>query len=140
MIREDLTKFNIGQKWIRARIAFCEEQIKSIGKLNSILSDMPKGSRVIYDNEAETLAKLLDQINELEAEIRNSTIDMENKIKEQLELLEPKYGLLLYNHYILGYSIKKIAREVLHYDIKYTYTLKDKALDEFDKLNHEKKG
>lgn len=139
MRSEDLIKFDIGQQWIRARISFCEEQIKSIGRLNSILSDMPKGSRVVYDNEAESLAKLLDQINELEAQIRNTTVDMESKIKAQLELLEPKYGLLLYHHFILGYSIKKIAREVLHYDIKYTYKLKDQALEEFDKY-HEKKG
>ncbi len=139
MTREDLIKFNTSQRWIKARIGFCEEQIKEIGRLNSVLSDMPKGSRIVYDNEAESLAKLLDQINDLEAEIRNSTIEMESKIKRQLELLEPKYGLLLYNHYILGYSIKKIARDVLRYEIKYTYTLKDKALDEFDRY-HEKKG
>ena len=139
MMSEDLIKFDIGQQWIKARISFCEEQIKSIGRLNSILSDMPKGSRVVYDNEAESLAKLLDQINELEAQIRNTTMEMETKIKVQLELLEPKYGLLLYHHFILGYSIKKIARDVLHYDIKYTYKLKDKALEEFDKY-HEKKG
>ena len=138
MTREDLIKFNADQKWIKARISFCEEQIKSIGRLNSILSDMPKGSRIVYDNEAEGLVKLLDQINDLETEVRKSTIDMENDIKRQLELLEPKYGLLLYNHYILGYSLKKIAREVLHYEIKYIYKLKDKALDEFDK-HHEKK-
>lgn len=139
MRSEDLIKFGIGQQWIKARISFCEEQIKSIGRLNSILSDVPKGSRVVYDSEAESLAKLLDQINELEEQIRNTTTEMEGKIKAQLELLEPKYGLLLYHHFILGYSIKKIAREVLHYDIKYTYTLKDKALEEFDKY-HEKKG
>ena len=139
MKSEDLIRFGIGQQWIKARISFCEEQIKSIGRLNSILSDMPKGSRVVHDNEAESLAKLLDQINELEAQIRNTTMDMESKIKAQLELLEPKYRLLLYHHFILGYSIKKIAREVLHYDIKYTYTLKDKALEEFDKY-HEKNG
>lgn len=139
MRSEDLIKFDIGQQWIKARISFCEEQIKSIGRLNSILSDMPKGSRVVYDNEAESLAKLLDQINELEAQIRNTTMEMETKIKAQLELLEPKYGLLLYHHFILGYSIKKIARDVLHYEIKYTYKLKDIALQEFDKY-HEKKG
>lgn len=139
MRSEDLIRFRIGQQWIKARISFCEEQIKLIGRLNSILSDMPKGSRVVYDNEAESLTKLLDQINDLEAQIRNATLDIESKIKAQLELLEPKYGLLLYHHFILGYSIKKIAREVLHYDIKYTYKLKDQALEEFDKY-HEKKG
>ena len=139
MTREDLIYFNITQKWTKARIKFLEEQIKTIGKLNSVLSDMPKGSRKVEDNEAESLAKLLDQINELEAQIRNTTMEMEGKIKAQLELLEPKYGLLLYHHFILGYSINKIARDVLHYDIKYTYKLKEQALKEFDSI-HEKKG
>ena len=139
MTREDLIKFKNSQMWIKARIGFCEEQIKSIGRLSSILSDMPKGSRIINDTEADSLSELLDQINELETEIKNSTIALEGKIKRQLEKLDPKYGLLLYNHYILGYSIKKIAREILHHELKYTYTLKDKALDEFDKY-HEKKG
>ena len=69
-----------------------------------------------------------------------NTLHQPNALWEQLDKLDPKHGLLLYNHYILGNSIKYIAREVLHYELKYTYTLRDDALNEFDKLNHEKKG
>lgn len=140
MTRKELINFNISQRWTRARIKFLKEQIETIGKLNSVLSDMPKGSRKVEDNEAESLVKLLDQIQELKTEIENNAIDMENKIKEELNKLEPKYGLLLYHHYILGDSIKYIAKEVLHNEVKYTYKLRDKALDEFDKLKREKKG
>jgi phospho-2-dehydro-3-deoxyheptonate aldolase len=139
MTREDLINFNISQQWRKARIEFCEEQIKTIGRLTSVLNDMPKGSRKVYDNEAESLSKLIDQIRELEKEIKGIIVEQENKINEQLQKLEPKYGLILYNHYILGNSIKYIAREVMHNEIKYTYTLRDKALDKFDQLNHEKK-
>ena len=139
MTRDDLIRFNINQKWIKARINFCENQIETIGRLNSVLSDMPKGSRSVQDSEVESLVKLLDQINLLKEEIRNSTIEMENKIKSQLDLLEPKYGLLLYHHYILGNSIKYIAKEVLHYREKYVYDLKKEALEKFDELQ-EKKG
>lgn len=139
MTREDLKNFIINQKWTKARISFLEEQIQTLGRLNSILSDMPKGSRIVQDNEAESLAKLLDQINELKNQLNKETLESENKIKEQLELLDAKHGLLLYHHYILGNSIKYIAKEVLHYEVKYTYTLKDEALDEFDSY-HEKKG
>lgn len=140
MTRKELINFNISQRWTRARIKFLKEQIETIGKLNSVLSDMPKGSRKVEDIEAESLVKLLDQIQELKTEIENNAIDMENKIKEELNKLEPKYGLLLYHHYILGDSIKYIAKEVLHNEVKYTYKLRDKALDEFDKLKREKKG
>ncbi len=139
MNREDLKDYSITQKWTNARISFLEEQIKNVGKLNSIISDMPKGSRIVQDNEAESIVRLLDQINELKNEVRKEALDMENKIKEQLKLLKPKHGLLLYHYYILGHSIKYIAKEVLHYEVKYTYTLKDDALDEFDRY-HEKKG
>lgn len=135
MTREDLKKFNITQKWTKARVKFLQEQIETIGKLNSVLSDMPKGSKKYQDPEAESLTKLLDQIEELKTEIENNAIDMENKIKEELEQLEPKHGLLLYHHYILGDSIKYIAKEVLYNEVKYTYKLRDKALEEFDKLN-----
>ena len=140
MTKEDLINFNINQQWRKARIEFCEKQIETLGRLTTVLSDMPKGSRKVYDNEAESLSKLIDQIRQLEKEIENEVIETENKIKEQLDKLDPKHGLLLYNHYILGNSIKYIAREMLHYELKYTYTLRDDALNEFDKLNHEKKG
>lgn len=139
MNRDDLINFNITQRWTRARIKFLKEQIETIGRLNSVLSDMPKGSRKVEDNEAESLVKLLDQIEELKTEIENNAIDMENKIKEELNQLEPKYGLLLYHHYILGDSIKYIAKEILHYKEKYVYDLKKEALEKFDELQ-EKKG
>lgn len=139
MTRKELINFNISQRWTRARIKFLEEQIETINKLSAILSDMPKGSRKVEDNEAESLVKLLDQIQELKTEIENNAIDMENKIKEELNKLEPKYGLLLYHHYILGDSIKYIAKEILHYREKYVYDLKKEALEEFDELQ-EKKG
>ena len=139
MTRQDLIEFSIKQKWKKARITFYEEQIETVNRLNSVLSDTPKGSRKVQDSEAESLAILMDQINELIKEIKNSTIETENKIKAQLDLLEPKYGLLLYHHYILGDSIKHIAKEILHYREKYVYDLKKVALNKFDKVQ-EKKG
>jgi hypothetical protein len=139
MTRQDLISFRITKKWTDARIKFLEEQIETVGRLNSILSDMPKGSRKVQDNEAESLVKLLDQIQALKDEIENKAINMEINLKEQLNELSDKKGLLLYHHYILGDSIKDIAKKVIYNDVKYTYTLKDEALKEFDKI-HEKKG
>lgn len=139
MTRKDLINFNIHKKWTSARIKFYEEQKETINRLSSILSDMPKGSKSIYDTEAETLTNLLDKINELIQETKNETIKKEYEIKEQLNKLDDKYGLLLYHHYILGDSIKYIAKEILHNEVKYTYRLRDKALEEFDKLNQKEK-
>ena len=138
-MKEKLINFNISQRWRKARISFFEEQIKTIGRLTSILSDMPKGSRKVQDVEAESLSTLLDKINQVKKDIEQESIRVEEELKEQLSLLEPKYGLLLYHHYILGDSIKYIAKEVLHYKEKYVYDLKKEALDEFEKVQ-EKKG
>lgn len=139
MTRQDLINFNIHKKWTSARIKFYEEQKETINRLSSILSDMPKGSKSIYDTEAETLINLLDKINELIEETKNETIKKEYEIKEQLNKLDDKYGLLLYHHYILGDSIKYIAKEILHYREKYVYDLKKEALEQFEKVQ-EKKG
>lgn len=138
MTTEDLINFNITQKWTRARIKFLQEQIDTIGRLNSVISDMPKGSRQVQDNEAESLIKLLDQIQNLKNEIENKAIDMEIELKEHLDKLDSKYGLLLYHHYILGDSIKYIAKEVLHYKEKYVYELRTKALKEFEEITEKK--
>lgn len=134
MTRNDLKDYNISQKWVNARICFLEEQIKNVGKLNSIISDMPKGSRIIQDEEAESVVKLIDQINNLKRDLKKELLDKEQKIKQQLNKLNSKHGLLLYHYYILGHSIKYIAKEVLYYREKYVYDLKQEALDEFDKI------
>lgn len=139
MTREDLFNFNISQQWRKARIRFFEEQIETINRLTAVLSDMPKGSKLVYDNEAESLTMLLDKITNMRNSIQKESEKMEAKLQEQLEKLQPRHGLLLYHYYILGDSMKYIAREVIHNELKYTYKLKDEALEKFDSF-HEKKG
>ena len=65
MNREDLKNYKYNQIWIKDQTEYIETQKETINRLNSILSDMPKGSRVVYDNEAEKLAQLMDYFNEL---------------------------------------------------------------------------
>ena len=139
MRSEDLINFNISQQWRKARIRFFEEQIENVNRLNSVLSNMPKGSRLVYDNEAESLVKLLDKITDMRNSMQKELEEVESQAIKQLEQLQPKYGLLLYHYYILGDSMKYIAREVIHNELKHTYKLKDIALEEFDSI-HEKKG
>lgn len=137
MNRDDLIKFNIYKKWVKARIKFLEDQIETVGRITSVLSDMPKGSRQVYDTEAESLSTLLDKIQEVKKEEEEKIIKKETEIQDKLQLLEPKHGLLLYHFYILGDSIKYIAKEILHYKEKYVYDLKTEALEEFDKIGGE---
>lgn len=135
MTSEDLIRFSTEQQWRRARIKFYEEQKKTINRLSSVLSDMPRGSKKVQDVEAESLIVLLDKINEIIDEIKNETSTEEPSIKMQLDKMTPKYGLILYHYYILGDTMKYIAREIIHNDEKYTYKLREKALEEFNKLN-----
>ena len=139
MRSEDLINFNISQQWRKARIRFFEEQIENVNRLNSVLSNMPKGSKLVYDNEAESLVRLLDKITDMRNSMQKELEEVEAQAIKQLEQLQPKHGLLLYHYYILGDSMKYIAREVIHYGQKYIYDLKKEALEEFDKIQ-EKKG
>ena len=134
MTRDDLIKFNIYQKWAKARIKFFEDQIENVGRLTATLSDMPKGSRIVYDNEAESLTILLDKIRDLKNEVETTVLNKETEIQKQLQLLEPTKGLILYHYYIIGDSVKYIADKVVHYAPKYVYELKKEAENEFDNL------
>ena len=139
MTSKDLIEYRNNQQWRKAEILFYEQQKDTINRITSVLSDMPKGSRKVQDNEAESLTRLLDQIDILKKEIETDAIEKEKEIKEQLKLLDEKHGLLLYHHYIIGNSIKYIAKEIIHNEKKYTYKLRDKALEEFDKLDKKEK-
>ena len=142
MNSKDLIKYKINRDWLKARVEFCEEQTKTIGKLNSILSDMPKGSRQVYDNEAESLVKLLDMIEDFKTQLIEEALNIENKATNQLQeltFINEDYGLILYHFYILGNEMGYIAKEIVHHEKKYTYKLKDEALKEFDKLDKENK-
>lgn len=145
MTREDLIDYKDTIQWVNARIKFYEEQKRNIGKLVATLSDMPRSTNHIMDKEAEMLAILEDQINELISETSDMAIKKEKQITEQLnKMTNTKERLILYYHFVLGKKIKEIVKEVdsLKYEVKYAYTLKDRALDNFDKLDehHEKKG
>ena len=74
MNREDLKGYRHTQEWIKGRIEYIEQYKSSINKLNSVLSDMPKGSREIQDNEAEKIAELIDCVNELLVKVKKFII------------------------------------------------------------------
>ena len=65
MNRQDLINYKNDKIWIKDQIEYIKEQKETINQLSSILSDLPKGSRKIYDTEAENIAKLEDCFNEL---------------------------------------------------------------------------
>lgn len=117
MTREDLKDYKYNQIWIKNQMEYIESQKETINRLTAILSDMPKGSRQVYDTEAEKIAKLEDYFSEL----MDNVIREENKQKEIVNVvnnMEYPYKNILFNVYIQGKSLVKVASD-MEYDYKH---------------------
>ena len=130
MNRKDLKDYKYNQEWIKGRIEYIEEYRATINKLVTTLSDMPKGSRTIYDNEAEKVAKLQDTLDELYNYIAEQQ-EKQKEILEQLNKLEQPYRTILELHYINGYNLVEVACE-MKYNYEYTKKINSIALKKFD--------
>lgn len=138
MNRKDLKDYKYNQEWIKEQMEYIEELNSTINRLTTTLSDMPKGSKSIYDIEAEKIANIQDKIKEVYDYIIEQQ-EKQNKILEQLNKLESKNKLILTKIYINGKSLVTAASE-LGYEYKYMCVKHGEALTEFDKfdLQHEK--
>lgn len=133
MTREDLKDYKNNQIWIKEQMEYIEGQRETINRLNSILSDMPKGSRKVYDTEAEKIAKLEDCFSEL----MDNVIREENKQKQIVNLvnnMEYPYKNILFEVYIQGKSLVKVASD-MDYDYKHMCYKHGIALKKFDELD-----
>lgn len=130
MNREDLKNYKYNQIWIKDQTEYIETQKETINRLNSVLSDMPKGSRQVYDNEAENLAKLMDMFNELMQKIIKEK-ELQNRIVEQVNKIEFPYRNILYKVYIQGKSLVKVASE-MNYSYERMKHMNGIALLKFD--------
>ena len=130
MNREDLKNYKYVQIWIKDQTEYIETQKETINRLNSVLSDMPKGSRQVYDNEADNLAKLMDMFNELMQKIIKEK-ELQNKIVEQVNKIEFPYRNILYKVYIQGKSLVTVASE-MNYSYERMKHMNGIALLKFD--------
>ena len=124
MNRDDLKNYKYNQIWIKEQTEYIETQKETINRLNSILSDMPKGSRVVYDNEAEKLAKLMAKFNEL------MDIVLEEK-RKNINKIEFPYKNILFKTYIQGKSLVTVASE-MNYSYVQICRKNGIALNKFD--------
>ena len=130
MNREDLKNYKYNQIWIKDQTEYIETQKETINRLNSILSDMPKGSRVVYDNEAEKLAQLMDCFNELMDKVIEEK-EKQKQIVEVINKIEFPYKNILLKHYIQGKKLVTVASE-MHYNYEYTKKSNKIALIKFE--------
>lgn len=132
MNRKDLKDYKYNQEWIKGRLEYIEEYRSTINKLTTVLSDLPKGSRTIYDNEAEKIAKLQDTLDELYNYITKQQ-EKQKVILEQLNKLEQPYRTILELHYINGYNLVEVACK-MKYNYEYTKKINSIALKKFDEI------
>lgn len=137
MNRKDLKDYKYNQEWIKGRIEYITEYESTINKLTSTLLDIPKGSKSIYDSEAEKIVKLQDNVKDLLLYI-NEEQEKQKLILEQLNKIEQPYKVILEKIYIFGKSIVTVASE-MNYEYKYMCKQHGIALNKFDELD-DKRG
>lgn len=132
MNREDLKDYKYTQMWIKDQTEYIETQKETINRLNSIISDMPRGSKIAYDTEAEKLSELMDKFDEL----MNTIIEEKKKqerIVEKVNKIEFPYRNILYKVYIQGKSLVTVASEM---NYSYVHICREHgiALNKFDDM------
>lgn len=134
MTRQDLKQYKYTQEWIRDRTEYIEQYKSTIDNISAILSDMPKGSSIVYDKFAEKIAILEDFIDQL-LDMVNKENQRQLEILVQLNKVEQPYMLILDKVYIQGKNLVTVASE-MKYDYKYICSQHGIALDKFDELNN----
>lgn len=137
MNRKELKDYKYNQEWIKGCLEYIEEYRSTINKLTTVLSDLPKGSRAVYDNEAEKIAKLQDNVKDLLLYI-NEEQEKQKLILAQLNKVEQPYKVILEKIYICGKSIVTVTSE-MNYEYKYMCKQHRIALNKFDELD-DKRG
>ena len=132
MKREDLKNYKYNQIWIKDQMNYIEAQKETINRLNSTLSDMPKGSRKANDTEAESISKLVDSFNEM-MKIIISEEEKQKKIVEQINKIEFPYRNILFKVYIQGKSLVTVASE-MNYSYVHVCREHGVALNKFDEM------
>lgn len=132
MNRKDLKDYKYTQDWIKDQEEYIQKQMETVNRLNSILSDMPKGSRVVYDNEAEKLTSLMDKFNEL-MDIVIEEKEKQKAIIENINKIDFPYRNILFKVYIQGKTLVTVASE-MNYSYERIKHMNRIALMEFDKL------
>ena len=132
MNRKDLKDYKYTQDWIKDQEEYIQNQMETVNRLNSILSDMPKGSRTVYDNEAEKLASLMDKFNEL-MDIVIEEKEKQKAIIENINKIDFPYRNILFKVYIQEKSLVTVASE-MHYSYVQLCRKHGIALNKFDEI------
>ena len=118
--KQELKDYIYNKKWIEERLEDILERRSLLDKITNTLSDMPKGSKKVYDTNVDSLVQILDDTAEVEKyikDLKQKQIAIENKIDK----IEQPYRNILYFRYIKGYNLTEVSNEI---DEEYDYTRK----------------
>lgn len=132
MNRNDLKNYKHTEEWIKGRIEYIEQYKSNINRLNSILSDMPKGSKEVQDSEAEKIAELLDSVDELLEKVKEKN-KQQMKILQQLEKVGQPYRNILDKCYIQNKNLVVVSAE-MNYSYERMKHMHRIALIKFDEV------
>ncbi len=133
--KQELKDYIYEKRWIDERLEDIKERKSLLDNITSTLSDMPKGSKQVYDSQAEKLVKILDLTNDLEKylnELKEKQILIENKIDK----IGQPYKNILYFRYIKGYNLTEVSAEI-NEEYDYTRKLHGIALIKYAKVGIE---
>ena len=130
--RKDLKDFKSNQESIKTRFDLIREMKAQITSITHKYTDMPNGSRQVYDSMAEKIAELV----EMEEEYLQQVVEYNKKQKDilrQLDKVKQPYRLILDMIYLQGKDLVTVASE-RKYNYKYICNLHGQALIEFENV------
>lgn len=129
MNRQDLKDYRYNQEWISRQLERYEEQKTAALNINQKIDSMPKAKN--KNNYA--LENLMDKYDSI-IELLNKDQEKQNKILEQLRLVEEPYRTILSSKYIEGKSLEEISVDI-HYAYENVCRMHGMALNKFDNLH-----
>ena len=118
--KQELKDYIYNKRWVEEKLEDIKERKELVNNITSTLSDIPKGSRKVEDQMAESLVQILDLTNDLENYLKELK-EKQIKIETKIDKLAQPYKNILYFRYIKGYNLTEVSNEI---DEEYDYTRK----------------
>ena len=118
--KQELIDYIHNKKWIEERLEDIIEDRSLLDKITKNLSDMPRGSAKVYDQNAELLVSVMDDSNVIQKfveELKEKRV----KIESRIDKMPQPYKNILYFRYIKGYNLTEVSNII---DEEYDYTRK----------------
>lgn len=118
--KQELKDYIYNKRWIEERLEDIIERKSLLDKITATLSDMPKGTPKVMDTKIESLARIMDETNEIEKYIQDLK-QKQIKIETKIDKLEQPFKNILYFRYIKGHNLTEVSVEI---NTEYDYTRK----------------